>query len=84
MIDIDDKLRDDITLKNVFKLMTRVKKNNDKFSEQFFLEENCLLNKFVEKLNPFFTDEKQDNVCGGLPTKVSTLLKYQFLNDSEA
>ena len=54
------------------------------FLNNFFQKKNCLLNKFVEKLNPFFTDEKQDNVCGGLPTKVSTLLKYQFLNDSEA
>ena len=54
------------------------------FLNNFFQRKNCLLNKFVEKLNPFFTDEKQDNVCGGLPAKVSTLLKYQFLNDSEA
>ena len=43
LIDIDDKLRDDITLKNVLKLMTRVKKNNDKFSEQFFLEEKLFI-----------------------------------------
>lgn len=54
------------------------------FLNNIFQKKNCLLNKFVEKLNPFFTDEKQDNVCGGLSAKVSTLLKYQFLNDSEA
>lgn len=43
LIDIDDKLRDDITSKNVLKLMTRVKKDNDKFSEQFFLEEKLFI-----------------------------------------
>ena len=43
LIDIDDKLRDDITLKNVSKLMTRVKKDNDKFSEQFFPEEKLFI-----------------------------------------
>lgn len=43
MIDIDDKLRDDIASKNVLKLMTRVKKDNDKFSEQYFLEEKLFI-----------------------------------------
>lgn len=43
LIDIDDKLRDDIASKNVLKLMTRVKKDNDKFSEQYFLEEKLFI-----------------------------------------
>ena len=39
MIDTDDKLPDDITLKNVVILMTCIIKNYGKFYPQIFLEE---------------------------------------------
>ena len=39
MIDIDDKLPDDITFKNTVILMTWVFKDDDKFYPQLFLEE---------------------------------------------
>ena len=38
-IDTDDKLQDDITLKNVVILMTCVAKDDDKFYQYLFLEE---------------------------------------------
>ena len=39
LIDTNDKLHDDITLKNMLILMTYVIKDNDKFYRQIFLEE---------------------------------------------
>ena len=44
LIDADDKLSDDITLKNDVILMTCVIKDGDKFYQQLFLEE-ALYNK---------------------------------------
>ena len=37
--DTDDKLADDVTLKNIVILILHVFKNEDKFYEQIFLEE---------------------------------------------
>ena len=42
MSDIDDKLADNIIIKNVVKLMTCVIKDDDKFYPQVFLEEALL------------------------------------------
>ena len=39
LIDTDDKLSDDVTLKYVVKLVTCVIKDGDKFYQQLFLEE---------------------------------------------
>ena len=39
LIDTNDKLQDDITLKNMVILMTYVIKDDDKFYRQIFLEE---------------------------------------------
>ena len=39
LIDTDDKLPDDITIKNVVMLMTSVMNDGDKFYTQLFLEE---------------------------------------------
>ena len=41
-VDTDDKLPDNITLKNVVMLMTCVIKGNNKFDPQIFLEEALL------------------------------------------
>ena len=43
LIDTDDKLPDDITLKNVVILMTCVVKDDDKFYPQLLLEEILFL-----------------------------------------
>ena len=41
-IETDDKLPDNVTLKNVVKLITCVIKDNDKFYPQIFLEETIV------------------------------------------
>ena len=41
-IETDDKLPDNVTLKNVAKLITCVIKDNDKFYPQIFLEETIV------------------------------------------
>ena len=55
LIDTNDKLPDDITLKNIAIIITCVIKDDDKFHLLVFSEKHFLLNTYVQ---PFFIDEK--------------------------
>ena len=51
LIDADDKLIDDITIKIVVILITCVKEDSDKFYPQIFLEEALYLRNWSQKKN---------------------------------
>ena len=76
LIDIDNKLQDHITLKNVVKLIACFIKDNAKFSYEFFQKKHYLLNKFSGKKNTFFIDKKQYKGSGTILAKINTFMKY--------
>ena len=71
LIDTDDKLPNDITLKNVAILITCVIKDDGNFIHKYSQKKPCLLNKYVK---PFFIDEFAHFLIGVFFLKYKDLL----------
>ena len=78
LIDTDDKLPNDFTLKNAVILTTCVIKDNGKFYSQLFLEEALFFKQGCEKkeIELFLIDEKKYKVYDIFSTKINTITKW--------
>ena len=75
LIDTDNKLSDNITLKNVVILMARIIKDDDKFQKK-----HCVLNKYVKKKwNHFQLKKNSKNFLIFFSIKTNMPINYELL-----